>query len=148
MTSKLPFLITVERDLEQNRSKTIKHLLKYYGNTAFFREHRLQGYSTVRFGSGLWFHMDLQPEKFQLLCETTKLDSCWSEAVRMMAVWIFIHPNGKMITFINLKLDINGWHCPGPKVTTYLQNNDELEKFLADFGIELLSETFETKELI
>jgi len=152
-----PFIGNIARGLSENRNTELKDLVKYYGNKEFFRQKLSEGYLEATIGSGAWFHMDLEPEKYERFLDSSRVlgvemgDGIMmlsGEAMRIVAVWALYHPDGRVCTFENIKLDAQGWHRPGPKITTTFTDQSSFNQFLQDFEIQLLNERFKVSDLV
>jgi hypothetical protein len=140
--------------------KTFKEKLNYYGEVSVFKKRLSQGYTHATFGSGSWFHMDLNPEKYWQFLDSARVNTFQiegkeelgqflpAEAVRIVAVWVFFHPDERIATFEYLKVDAYGWKRPGPKIETEFSKEEDFKKFLESYDIDLVEEKIEISELL
>ncbi len=147
MPEKSYLIINIQNRLERNREGAISELLEWYGDKGVFEKRLAEGYSQVSFGTGPWFHMDLQPDKYARFLNTSRIHTSEmgevknilpAEAIRIVSVWVFYHPDGKAATFEHLKLDAYGWHHPGPKIECEFANAESFQEFCQDFEIQLI----------
>jgi hypothetical protein len=59
----------------------MKEWLKYYGEKSIFEKRVEEGYSEVAFGGGRWFGKENGDDE------------------RMVAIWVFYHPDGRIATY-------------------------------------------------
>ena len=150
-----------ESGIKKDRDEALKTLLKYYGNEEVFKRRQEEGYTRASFGVGPWFHMDLKPDGYyrfidsgRLELHTVKIDNDTpmrilpAEAIRIVGVWIFFHPDGRVASYENLKIDAFGWKRRGPKIETEFNSEEDFDKFTSDFGIEFVNDKLRISELL
>lgn len=133
---------------KEDRDEALNTLLKYYGDEEVFKRRQEEGYTRASFGVGPWFHMDLRPDGYIRFIDSGRIKMhkikindnptmtvLPAEAIRIVGVWIFFHPNGRVVTYENIKIDAYGWKRRGPKIETIFNNEKELDKFISDYGI-------------
>ena len=148
-------------NVKKDEVEALKTLLKYYGNEEIFRRRQEEGYDLASFGVGPWFHMDLKPDEYNRFIDSGRIGLhkikiedeptmliLPAEAIRIVGVWIFHHPDGRTATYENIKIDALGWKRRGPKLETIFANEEDLNEFVNDYGIKLTKDKLRISELL
>jgi len=88
--------------------------LNFYGDREVFEKREEEGYSQVNFGRGPWI-----------------------KGERVVGMFAFYHPDGKISILMTPKHDISGETIHGRRTEREFENEEEFKKFVEQWKIEL-----------
>jgi hypothetical protein len=114
--------------------------MRFYGDREFFLQKKAHGFDKVAFGIGGWFDSILQEEKYRQLVDSGRMpyNDYGVERMRIVSLWVFLHPTKKVETLETIKIDVYGFTRRLPeKIVGSFPLYKDFEKFLVDFRIDL-----------
>lgn len=143
----IPFVEGTASQFERDRESALNNWLYYRGEKDVYEKRQKEGYTHVRFGGGPWFYLGFNDEKYFHFVSSSRVETISgpdgmqylsADALRIVDIAIFYHPDGSIATFEHIKYRSAGWGKSGPTIEAEFSTIDDFDKFIDEFGIELL----------